>query len=77
MSDITKTVDIGSSRYRFATSAAESETVSFDLGEHPSEVLARRAVWTWLRRKWWRSLKRKLQEIPSANKENVDAVVET
>ena len=27
---------------------------SFDLGEHPSEVMARRAVWAWMRSYWAR-----------------------
>ena len=79
MSDITKTVDTASSGYRPTASSGEPEVVSFDLGEHPSEVLARRAVWSWLRRKWWQSLTGKLHETHCAKKEleNIDAVVES
>ena len=79
MSNMTKTVDTASSHHRPDTSIAEAETVSFDLGEYPSEVLARRAVWTWMRRKWWRALESKLHGTTGSRKnlEGIDAVVET
>ena len=32
---------------------------TFELGDHPSEVMARRAVWSWMRRRWLRRLRRK------------------
>ena len=48
---------------------------SFDLGDHPSEVMARRAVWAWMRSYWARRLKQRNRHVQSVREETRDTSI--
>ena len=48
---------------------------SFDLGDHPSEVMARRAVWAWMRSYWARGVKQRIRHVQSVREETRDTSI--
>ena len=51
------------------TSEQIDDNPSFDLGDFPSEVMARRAVWAWMRSYWARGIKQRNRNVQTVGDE--------